>query len=96
MCGGQFWQQMYIRITSTGCCSGACWLQGVGKAADAALLEAVNVTGKTFIIHTEVGGKYMLRFALGGTNVQRQHVEGAWRVITSKVDAVLSQEANLP
>lgn len=68
----------------------------MGKAANAALLEAVNATGKTFIIHTEVGGKYMLRFALGGTFVQRQHVEGAWRVITSKVDAVLSQEANLP
>ena len=48
------------------------------------------------MIHTEVGGKYMLRFALGSTNVQRQHVEAAWSVITSKAERVLSQEANLP
>ena len=70
-------------------------LQGMGKAANAALLEAINATGKTFIIHTEVGGKYMLRFALGSTYVQQQHVEAAWRVITSKVDRVLNQQANL-
>lgn len=68
----------------------------MGNAANAALLEAVNATGKTFIIHTEVGGKYMLRFALGSTYVQRQHVEAAWKVITSQVDGILSQEANLP
>ena len=68
----------------------------MGNTAHAALLEAINATGKTFIIHTEVGGKYMLRFALGSTYVQRQHVEAAWRVIISKVDGVLNQEANLP
>lgn len=68
----------------------------MGNAANAALLEAINATGKTFIIHTEVGGKYMLRFALGSTYVQRQHVEAAWKVITSQVDGILSQEANLP
>ncbi|KAL3137675.1 hypothetical protein ABBQ38_004950 [Trebouxia sp. C0009 RCD-2024] len=71
-------------------------LKGMGKAANAALLEAINATGKTFIIHTEVGGKYMLRFALGSTYVQQQHVEAAWRVITSKVDKVVNQQANLP
>lgn len=68
----------------------------MGKAANAALLEAINATGKTFMIHTEVGGKYMLRFAMGSTFVQRQHVEAAWRVITSKVEGVLSQQMNLP
>ena len=68
----------------------------MGKAANAALLEAINATGKTFMIHTEVGGKYMLRFAMGSTFVQRQHVEAAWRVITSKVEGVLNQQMNLP
>lgn len=67
----------------------------MGTAANAALLEAVNASGKTFLIHTKVGGKYMLRFALGSTYVQQQHVEAAWQVITSKVDGVLSQQTNL-
>lgn len=71
-------------------------VQGVGKAANAALLESVNASGKTFLVHTEVGGKYMLRFALGSTYVQQHHVEAAWQVITSKAEVVLSQQTNLP
>ncbi len=69
--------------------------QGVGKAGNAALLEAINSSGKVFMVHTEVGGKYMLRFALGSTHVQQHHVEAAWEVIQSKADAVIAQEANL-
>lgn len=70
-------------------------LKGVGKAGNAAFLEAINSSGKVFMIHTEVGGKFMLRFALGSTYVQQHHVEAAWEVIQSKADAVMAQEANL-
>ena len=70
-------------------------MQGVGKAGNAAFLEVINSSGKVFMIHTEVGGKFMLRFALGSTYVQQHHVEAAWAVIQSKADAVMAQEANL-
>ena len=70
-------------------------MQGVGKAANAALLEAINVSSKAFLIHTEVGGKYMLRFALGSTYVQQHHVEAAWQLISNKAEGVLSQQTNL-
>ena len=71
--------------------------QGVGKAGNAALLEAINSSGKLFMVHTELGnGKYTLRFALGSTHVQQHHVEAAWKVITSKAEIILSQETNLP
>lgn len=71
-------------------------MQGMGKAANAALLEAVNASGRMFMIHTEVGGKFMLRFALGSTFVQQCHVEAAWQVITEKVEGILAQHRNLP
>lgn len=70
-------------------------MQGVGKAGNAALLEAINSSGKVFMVHTEVGGKFMLRFALGSTYVQQHHVEAAWAVIQSKADGVMAQETNL-
>ena len=72
-------------------------MQGVGKAGNAALLESINSSGKLFMVHTELNnGVYTLRFALGSTYVQQHHVEAAWEVITSKAEAILSQERNLP
>jgi len=71
-------------------------MQGMGNAANAALLEAINASGKVFMISTEVGGKYMLRFALGSTFVQPHHVQAAWEVIRGKVEKVIVQQANLP
>ncbi len=70
-------------------------MQGIGKAGNAALLEAINSSGKVFMVHTEVGGRFMLRFALGSTYVQQHHVEAAWEVIQSKADGVMAQETNL-
>lgn len=71
-------------------------VQGVGKAGNAGLLESINSSGKMFMVHTEVGGKFMMRFALGSTHVQQHHVEAAWKVIQSKVEGVLAQQTNLP
>lgn len=67
-------------------------MQGVGKAVNAALLEAINSNGKAFLIHTEIDGKYMLRFALGSTNVQEEHVRAAWKLIASKAENVIAKQ----
>ena len=56
-------------------------LQGFGDNQQRQLLEAINSSGRTFMVHTEVGGQFMLRFALGSTYVRQKHVENAWRVI---------------
>ena len=67
-------------------------LQGATNAVNAALLETINASGKTFLVHTEVGGTFMLRFALGSTFVQQQHVEAAWKVIVTHADKAAAQE----
>ena len=67
-------------------------MQGAGKAVNAALLEAINASGKVFLIHTEIEDKYMLRFALGSTNVQEEHVQAAWEVIASTAEAVIAKQ----
>lgn len=45
------------------------------------LLEAVNRTGKVFLSHTRLKGKYVLRWAIGNLRSQPRHVEGAWRIL---------------
>lgn len=45
-------------------------MQGGSCAENAALVEAVNQTGRAFLSHTELGGVYTLRFAVSGAQTQ--------------------------
>ncbi len=44
--------------------------QGASKEQGARVLEAINGSGRTFLIHTELGGKFTMRLAIGGTQTQ--------------------------
>lgn len=37
---------------------------------NAAILEAINASGEAFLIHTELGGEFTMRLAIGATNQQ--------------------------
>lgn len=45
------------------------------------ILHTVNATGKIFISHTKLGGKYTIRMVIANTNVTDKHVEQAWELI---------------
>jgi len=49
---------------------------------NAELLERLNRTGRLYLTHTTLGGRYTLRFVVGQTYVERRHVEEGWRIIT--------------
>ncbi len=53
------------------------------------LLNAINKTGKLFITHTKLGGKFTLRMVIGNTNVQQRHVDGAWNLIQQKASELI-------
>ncbi len=46
------------------------------------LLLALNKTGKIYISHTKLNGKYTLRIVTGQTHVDFRHVDEAWNLIT--------------
>lgn len=46
-----------------------------------ALLEAVNATGRFFLSHTGLRGKYCLRLAIGNLGTTRHHVQAAWALV---------------
>jgi aromatic-L-amino-acid decarboxylase len=57
------------------------------NALNAALLERLNRTGRVYMTHTKLGGKYTLRLVVGQTYVAKRHVEKAWDLITETARA---------
>ena len=54
----------------------------IGSDTDKQLLEAVNKTGRLYLSHAVLADRYSLRFCVGQTATERQHVTAAWRTIT--------------
>ncbi|GJN39706.1 hypothetical protein PR202_gb28841 [Eleusine coracana subsp. coracana] len=49
--------------------------------ANRELMEQLNRTGKAYLAHTVVGGKFVLRFAVGSSLQEERHVRSAWELI---------------
>jgi len=59
------------------------------------LNHRLNDTGKMYLTHTVIEGKYVLRMVTSQTNVTREHIQRAWELITSEADR-LKQAVNQP
>ncbi|KAG2449038.1 hypothetical protein HYH02_005790 [Chlamydomonas schloesseri] len=66
-------------------------LRGVPREVNAALLAALNASGRLFLIHTELGGAYTLRLAVGAATSQLEHVQAAWAAVSAAADQVLAE-----
>jgi aromatic-L-amino-acid decarboxylase len=51
------------------------------------LQERVNATGKIFITGTRLGGRYVLRVALGHLTTSELDVRAAWELISTAARA---------
>ncbi len=56
------------------------------------LLLQVNGTGKLYISHTKLDGKYSLRIVTGQTNVESQHIENAWKIIQNQASLIYPEK----
>lgn len=57
-------------------------------AANERLLDAVNATGRAYLSHTRLNGRFVLRMSIGQTRVERRHVLAAWELIASIADGL--------
>jgi aromatic-L-amino-acid decarboxylase len=47
------------------------------------LLEKINASGKIFLSHTKLNGKFTIRLTIGSIRHERRHIEEAWELIKS-------------
>jgi glutamate/tyrosine decarboxylase-like PLP-dependent enzyme len=59
---------------------------------NAELLRRVNATGKVYVTHTALKGKYVLRMMIGQRTTAERHVQSAWEIITEKAQELLAEE----
>ncbi len=45
------------------------------------LLEKINQSGKIFLSHTKLNGKFVIRLTIGSIRHERRHIEQAWEII---------------
>jgi aromatic-L-amino-acid decarboxylase len=60
-----------------------CFAAVDGDDASAALLHAVNQTGRAFLTHTRLAGRHAIRVSIGQTMTERRHVEALWELVAS-------------
>ncbi|MDI6809891.1 MAG: pyridoxal-dependent decarboxylase [Candidatus Eisenbacteria bacterium] len=58
-----------------------CFRHVGGDEINRRLLDNLNRSGKLYLTHTTLDGKYTLWFCVGQTNTEARHVEEAWRMI---------------
>lgn len=59
-----------------------------------ALLERVNATGKVFLTHTSLKGRYAIRMAIGSRTTAERHVREAWDLIRAAADSLPAGSIN--
>jgi aromatic-L-amino-acid decarboxylase len=57
---------------------------------NAAILERVNASGEAYLSHTKLGGRYVLRLAIGNIRTEGRHVARAWTLLREAAQAVPS------
>ena len=57
---------------------------------NAAILQQVNASGEAYLSHTKVGGRYVLRLAIGNIRTEERHVARAWTLLTEAAARVRS------
>jgi aromatic-L-amino-acid/L-tryptophan decarboxylase len=53
-------------------------VRGEGDEATRAVLDRVNASGRALLTHTVIGGRYLIRVAIGGLYTERRHLEALW------------------
>jgi aromatic-L-amino-acid decarboxylase len=66
-----------------------CFRHVGGDGVNERLLDRLNRSGKLYLTHTRLDGKYTLRLCVGQTNTEERHVSQAWALIQATATTCL-------
>lgn len=58
-----------------------CFRHVAGDVFNEHLLHQLNASGKIYLTHTKLNGRYTLRLSIGQTQTEMRHVQAAWQLI---------------
>lgn len=70
-----------------------CFTHRDGDEFNRELLQRLNDSGKVFLSHTILDGRYVLRFCVGQTYTEERHVRAAWQLIHETAAAISGRPA---
>lgn len=65
-----------------------CFRHVGGDLINKRLLESLNRSGRLYLTHTKLNGLYTLRFCVGQTHTEEDHIKEAWRRIREAVTKI--------
>jgi aromatic-L-amino-acid decarboxylase len=65
-----------------------CFAHRAGDDFSKRLLESLNASGRMFLTHTTLNGRYALRMCIGQANTRPEHVRAAWELICEIADGL--------
>jgi aromatic-L-amino-acid decarboxylase len=69
-----------------------CFRRRSSNEANRQLLDEINRTGKAFLSHTVLNGRFVLRFAIGNFQTTEEDVRGTWDLIRQIANRLSSEE----
>ena len=68
-----------------------CFRHLSGEVVNQQLLAKLNNSGKAYLSHTRLDGKFTLRLCIGQTNTEKRHVEQVWKSIQQISNNIASE-----
>ena len=65
-----------------------CFCHRGGDDINEKLMNQLNESGKIYLTHTKLDGRFVLRMAIGQTETEEEHVERAWNLIRELAPAL--------
>ncbi len=57
------------------------------------LLRSINQSGRAYMTHTRVAGRYAIRMVIAQTHVEQRHVDEAWKLVRTQSDILLKRRS---
>jgi aromatic-L-amino-acid decarboxylase len=74
-------ESKHFELTAPAPLNLVCFAHRGGDEHSRQLLERLNASGKLYLSHTILNGRYTLRFCVGQTHTEARHVRAAWELI---------------